>query len=62
MDAEKGKPSTGIGVYAALLWAYDLLEPLEELANPTKDEEGLTLVAARGKKRVRKSRDLDNDF
>jgi transcriptional regulator with XRE-family HTH domain len=62
MDAEKGKASTGISIYAALLWAYDLLQPLEELANPAKDEEGLTLVAARGKTRARKSRDLDNDF
>ena len=62
MDAEKGKASTGIAVYAALLWAYDLLQPLEELANPAKDEEGLTLVAARGKTRARRSRDLDNDF
>lgn len=61
MDVEKGKASTGIGVYVALLWAYDLLQPLDELANPAKDEEGLTLDAARGK-RVRKSRDLDNDF
>ncbi len=29
MDAEKGKASTGIGVYAALLWAYDLLAASE---------------------------------
>jgi hypothetical protein len=54
--------STGIGVYSALLWAYDLLEPLGELADPAKDEEGLTLATAREKTRVRKSRDLDNDF
>jgi len=60
--AEKGKASTGIGIYAALLWAYDLLQPLDELANPAKDEEGLTLVAARGKTRARRSRDLDNAF
>ena len=49
MDAEKGKASTGIGVYAALLWVYDLLEPLEDLANPAKDEQGLTLAAAKEK-------------
>jgi hypothetical protein len=41
MDAEKGKPSTGIGVYVALLWAYDLLQPIEDVANPMKDELGL---------------------
>lgn len=62
MDAEKGKASTGIGVYVALLWAYDLLQPLDELASPATDEEGRTLDAARGKTRARKSRDLDNDF
>jgi transcriptional regulator with XRE-family HTH domain len=62
MDAEKGKASTGIAVYAALLWTYDLLSPFDELANPAKDEEGLTLAAARRKTRARKSRDLDNDF
>jgi transcriptional regulator with XRE-family HTH domain len=62
MDAEKGKASTGIGVYVALLWVYDLLQPLDELANPGKDEEGLTLLTARGKTRVRKSQGLNNDF
>jgi transcriptional regulator with XRE-family HTH domain len=62
MDAENGKPSTGIAVYAALLWAYDLLTPLTDLANPVKDEQGLILAAAQEKTRVRKSGDLDNDF
>jgi transcriptional regulator with XRE-family HTH domain len=63
MDAEKGKPSTTIGVYAALLWAYDLLSPLGDLANPLTDEQGLTLASAREKKtRVRKSQGLDSDF
>jgi len=32
--AENGRPSTGIAVYAALLWAYGLLSPLEALADP----------------------------
>ncbi|MGY4319479.1 hypothetical protein [Bradyrhizobium sp. JR3.5] len=27
MDAEKGKASTGIVVYAGLLWLYDMLQP-----------------------------------
>lgn len=62
MDAEKGKASTGIAVYSALLWLYDLLQPLEEIADPTKDKEGLALEAAKGRKRVRKSEGLDNDF
>jgi transcriptional regulator with XRE-family HTH domain len=55
MGAEKGKASTGIGVYAALLWIYDLLQPLDDLANPTKDEQGLTFASAKEKTRARKS-------
>jgi transcriptional regulator with XRE-family HTH domain len=62
MDAEKGKPSTGIVVYAALLWLYDLQQPLGELADPLQDEEGLSLQAATAPERARKSRALDNDF
>lgn len=62
MVAEKGRPSTTIGVYAALLWAYDLLQPLSDLASPTKDEQGLMLAATREKTRVRKSEGLDSDF
>lgn len=39
-DAEKGKVSTGAAAYVALLWAYDLLGPPEEVADPAQDEEG----------------------
>jgi len=62
MDAEKGKVSTTAGVYAALLWAYDLLSPLSEVANPAKDEQGLRLASAKEKTRVRRSAGLDSDF
>ena len=62
MDAEKGKASTGIVVYAALLWLYGLDQPLADLANPAKDEQGLAFVAAKERKRARKSGSLDNDF
>lgn len=62
MDAEKGKPSTTVGVYAALLWAYDLLGPLNDLANPNTDEQGLTLASATEKTRVRKGKGLSGDF
>jgi transcriptional regulator with XRE-family HTH domain len=62
MDAEKGKASTGAGVYVALLWIYDLLSPLNDVANPAKDEQGLTLVAPKEKTRARKSGALDSDF
>ena len=61
-DAENGKPSTSIAVYTALLWLYDLLQPFEDLADPLKDKEGLTLAADKENKRARKSGGLDNDF
>jgi transcriptional regulator with XRE-family HTH domain len=62
MDAEKGKPSTGIVVYMALLWVYGLLAPVENLAEPTKDKEGLARESGTGRSRARKSGGLDNDF
>jgi transcriptional regulator with XRE-family HTH domain len=62
MDAEKGKPSTGIVVYLALLWVYGLLGPVTDLADPTKDKEGLAREAATGPSRARRSGGLDNDF
>ena len=62
MDAEKGKASTGIGIYVALLWAYGLLPQLNDVADPAKDEQGLMLVAPKEKTRARKSGELDRDF
>ena len=62
MDAERGKPATGMIVYAALLWLYDRLEPLEAVADPAADDVGLSLELAHRKTRVRKKRGLDNDF
>jgi transcriptional regulator with XRE-family HTH domain len=62
MEAERGKPSTGVAVYAALLWLYDLLPPFEDLANPLKDAHGLALARRKQPVRARKARGLDNDF
>lgn len=59
-DAEKGKPSTGVAIYAALLWAYGLLNDVGVLADPNRDKEGATL--ARLKERERPRSTLDNDF
>lgn len=62
MDAEKGKPSTGMVVYAALLWLYDLLSELDQVGDPSSDNEGLMLESTRQRTRARKSKGLDNDF
>ncbi|MEO8203517.1 MAG: helix-turn-helix transcriptional regulator [Betaproteobacteria bacterium] len=61
-DAEKGKPSTGIAVYAAMLWALDLLDQMADVAVPEKDEQGQTLALSRERARARPKAGLDNDF
>ncbi len=61
-DAEKGKPSTGIAVYMALLWVYNLIEPMDEIADPALDEEGLVLLMGRERERARETKGLENDF
>jgi len=61
-DAERGKISTGIAVYTALLWAYDLLRPMSSLADPAKDEEGLALASKRERARGHVPEELDSDF
>lgn len=60
--AEKGKPSTSMAVYTALLWSYDLLRQMETLAAPSTDEEGLALSMRRERARAEKPEKLDNDF
>jgi DNA-binding XRE family transcriptional regulator len=62
-DAEKGKPSTSVAVYAALLWAYGLIDRLTDIADPSKDEEGMRLALAREPARARHSTGkLSDDF
>jgi len=46
-DAEKGKLSTGVAVYAALLWVYGLIDQLSDLADPGADEVGTRLARMR---------------
>ncbi len=62
MDAERGKISTGIAVYTALLWLYDLLVPFNNLADPNEDEEGLRFASLEERIRARTRKGLDNDF
>ena len=61
-DAEKGKPSTSVAVYAALLWTYGFIDRLADLADPSKDEEGSRLALARSPARARHRRKLNNEF
>jgi len=63
-DAEKGKLTTSIGTYIGLLWVYDLLGQLNDVADPGKDDEGQNLALSRERERARhrNEEDLDNDF
>lgn len=61
-DAESGKLTSGIGTYAALLWAYGLLADLQRVADPLCDAEGLALSEHREGLRSRSRKRLDNDF
>jgi transcriptional regulator with XRE-family HTH domain len=59
-DAEAGRPGSSAAVYAALLWAYDLLQPLADIADPAQDKDGLALE--RQRKHAYPKKALDNDF
>lgn len=61
-EAENGRPSASIGTYWGLLWAYDLLRPAEELADPAQDVEGRALEKKRARASGRRTKALDNDF
>ena len=61
-DAEKGKPSTSVAVYTALLWALDLLDQLDPVAAPERDQEGQILARSRERGRARPRTELSNDF
>lgn len=62
MDAEKGQPSSSIAIYAALLWAYDLIGQVDDVADPLRDERGQALALAHERKRARKPAGLSDDF
>lgn len=62
MEAEKGKPGTGVAVYATLLWAYNLLPQFEQVADPSRDEEGIARAHVRTRARASSKGALDNDF
>ena len=60
--AERGRPGTGGAVYFALLWAYDLLSQLENVADPALDPEGLARLAQRERASTLGKDKLNNDF
>jgi transcriptional regulator with XRE-family HTH domain len=61
-DVENGRAGACIGTYWALLWAYDLLGPAGDLADPAKDVEGSALDTKRARGGGRSTKALDNDF
>jgi hypothetical protein len=61
-DAEMGKPSTTVAVYAALLWTYGFIDRLADIADPSRDEEGSRLALAKTSIRARHRRKLNNEF
>jgi transcriptional regulator with XRE-family HTH domain len=61
-DAEHGKPSSSVAIYAALLWSYGMIDRLGAIADPTSDEEGLRLASLRERRHARPQQPLDDDF
>jgi hypothetical protein len=63
MEAEKGRLGASISVYLALLWAYDLLDQMSDVADAVKDAEGLARLPARERARTaRLNTRVSNDF
>jgi hypothetical protein len=60
--AEKGKPSTGIATYAAMLWSLGLVDQLAAVADPDRDDEGKTLAKSRQRAKAGASTGLSDDF
>ncbi|MCD8517952.1 MAG: helix-turn-helix domain-containing protein [Burkholderiaceae bacterium] len=60
--AEKGKPSTGIAIYVAMLWVLGLLDQLVDVADPDHDEHGKILARSRERLHASRGVELDDDF
>lgn len=61
-DVEKGKATTGVAAYLGALWVLGLLAQMNDVADPSHDEEGQTLERARSPKTARGRRTLSDDF
>lgn len=53
---ERGEPTVSMGVYATVLYVLGLVEYLERLADPRRDDVGLALEEERLPKRVARKR------
>lgn len=60
-NAERGRPGTAAVVYLALLWTYDLMGSVSQIADPATDAVGLASVQRRERARASVPT-LDNDF
>ncbi|HEY1889622.1 MAG TPA: helix-turn-helix transcriptional regulator [Steroidobacteraceae bacterium] len=60
--AEAGKATTAVGVYLSLLWAYDLLGQVREVAEPARDPAVQRAAQVRERAYPTKKGTLDNDF
>lgn len=61
-EAEQGKPSVSISVYVAMMWVYGMVDQLAELADPTRDREGLALASHQERRHASSPRDMSDDF
>ena len=52
---ERGDPAVGLGIYAAVLQGYGLLEGLERVVDARRDRSGLALEESRLPRRIRQS-------
>ena len=61
-DVERGKPGTSMAAYLGALWVLGLLDQLEVVADPDRDEEGKALEAARQPGQAPRRHRFDDDF
>lgn len=56
---EAGDPGVSLGTFVTALWLLDLMPGMVAAIDPSKDNLGMTLEAARMPKRVRRNADVD---
>jgi len=61
-DVERGKPGTSMAAYLGALWVLGLLDQLQVVADPDRDEEGKALEAVRQPGQAPRRHRFDDDF